>query len=577
MKKSSFVALGIFAVLLAVVLLTREKHVNVGVPKLELPAIDKAKVTSIEASGPRAAILSREGQGWVVADPKKPEVKHAADEDHVRAALDALVELRARDFVTERPEKHAEYELDEAKGLKVKVSMEGVALLELVFGKGAKGGGVYLREAKGNAVFVTPSGFPWQVRKDAGGWRRRVVTTAKAEEISKLSIALADGSKLSLQQGEGSAWTAGPETPLPAGFRFDPEAAGRLAQQFSSLNALDFADGLSEEALGLSGPHSVVEASLKDGRVVKLHLGTAPDSQELGRAQALKGQFGPIDEAGGEKDGKLSRADLEKAAGDGERPEDVRKAARKLADEAALFASYDVGMFAGRANDGAIDEEDLTSVIRTAGTVPAKLEGDPQLYLLPSWGAAELRKRLEDLRDLTLMSFDVSKATKLVISASGKRTAAAKEGGAWKLVEPKTLPSGFEFDPGQVDAQMQALRSVRALRALADAKDAQAGLAKPSATVEVSLEGGGSQVFRIGAELTGPTGGKEVYAKGSADGLVYAMDPYFKTRLETGVELFRKPPPPPDMSQIRGLEGLPPDVRRQLEAQLNQRRGVASP
>jgi hypothetical protein len=42
------------------------------------------------------------------------------------------------------------------------------------------------------------------------------------------------------------------------------------------------------------------------------------------------------------------------------------------------------------------------------------------------------------------------------------------------------------------------------------------------------------------------------------------------TRLQSGVELFKKPPPPPDHGQMQGLESLPPDVRKKIEAQLRQ-------
>lgn len=481
--KKTLIAVGVFAVLLVLVLATREKQVNVGVPKLELPSMDKAKVVSLEVSGPSSASLKKEGGAWSVADPKKPEKKYPAEESQVGSALDALAGLKARDFVTEKAEKHAELELDEAKGLKVKVGQEDGKSLELVFGKGAKSGGVYLRRPGSNAVFVTPSGFPWQVKKDASGWRKRQVVSAKAEEMEKLQVSLEDGSSLALKQ-EAGAWSPG--SALPAGFRFDPEAARRIAQQLASLSAQDFVEeGKKDEELGLAGPHATVEAGLKDGKGLKLHLGKAKEPN---------------------------------------------------------------------------------------GPVPARLEGDSQAYLLPSWSAQALLKRLDDLRDLSLFSFEVSKANRVVINAGGKRTVAAKEGGAWKVLEPKTLPTGFEFEPAQVDVQLGMIRGVRGLRVVSGVKDAKAGLAKPAASVEVSLEGGGTQSLRLGSELTGPSGGKEIYAKGAADGLLYAMDTYLKSRLESGVELFRKPPPPPDFSQMRGLEQLPPDVRQKLEAQLRQQR-----
>ncbi|HEX4802126.1 MAG TPA: hypothetical protein VFV14_01365, partial [Myxococcaceae bacterium] len=75
MKKGTLIVIGVFVVLLVIVLATRERQVSVGVRKLELPAIDKEKVVAIEIGGPKAASLKKEGAGWTVTDPAKPDQK----------------------------------------------------------------------------------------------------------------------------------------------------------------------------------------------------------------------------------------------------------------------------------------------------------------------------------------------------------------------------------------------------------------------------------------------------------------------------------------------------------------------
>lgn len=563
MKRTLF-ALGIFALLLAVVLLTREEQVNVGVAKLELPRLEKAKVTSIEVSGASAAKLIREGGGWVVVDVKRPEQKHAAEQLQVDSALDAIANFRAGELVTEKAERHAELEVDDAKGLKVKVAAEGGQHFELVFGKAAKNGGVYVRQPTGNAVWVTQSPLPWQMRKDVAGWRKRAFVNAKVEEVTRLSVTLDDGSALALVQKDG-AWKLDETMKPPPDFRFDASAAQRLAQQLASLSAQDFAEpSASEELLGLTGPHAIVEAATRDGRTLKLHLGRIPEPDTSALASALQGQFDALD-AVGTKDGKLTKEELAKIASDASKSEEVKRAAKKLSDDAMLFTRFDVGLFAGSAKDDALSANDLAAVVRTAGTVPAKLEGDGQIYLVPSYAATGLKKRLDDMRDLSLLSFDTAKATKLTIVASGKKTVVAKEGGTWKLLEPKA-PSGYEFDPLQVAAQLDTLRNLRASRLAPEAKPQD--MAKPSATVEVAVEGGSAQRLVLGAERTGSNGSKELYVKGSIDGHIYAIDPWIRDRLATGHELFRKVAPPPNIGSIKGLEQLPPEVRQKLEAQL---------
>jgi hypothetical protein len=103
------------------------------------------------------------------------------------------------------------------------------------------------------------------------------------------------------------------------------------------------------------------------------------------------------------------------------------------------------------------------------------------------------------------------------------------------------------------------------------AGEAEAGLNKPSALVELTLEGGGSQSLRFGKEAPAAEGAKELFVKGAVDSAVYTLPLGERSRLEAGVELFKKRPQPPGgpmAGQMQGLESLPPELRRQIEAQL---------
>src|SRR5438270_3494145 len=108
MRKMTLLAVGAFGALLVVVMATRETHLNEGVPKLTLPALN-GEVTQIEVTGANAAKLTYESGAWKVNG-------FAADEGQVKAVTDALKDFRAQDFVTEKTEKHAELEVDDAKG-----------------------------------------------------------------------------------------------------------------------------------------------------------------------------------------------------------------------------------------------------------------------------------------------------------------------------------------------------------------------------------------------------------------------------------------------------------------------------
>ncbi|HEX8701976.1 MAG TPA: DUF4340 domain-containing protein [Myxococcaceae bacterium] len=492
MNRRTLIALGAFAVLLVLVLATREPRVSVGVRKLELPKLDKAQVTALELSGARSATLRKEErEGWVVLDPAKPAITYPADENLVTGAIEALGEVKNLDFVTDRAERLAEYELDDAKGLKLKVLQGGKPAVDLVLGKAAKNGGTYVRKAGSNDVFVHRGRLDWTVRKAVNDWRKRQMVSLKLEELSQVVLRAKEGETVTLKAGATPGeWSLAEGTPTPEGFRFSAQAAHQLAQQLVSLHAQDFLEGDAavDPATGLGEAHDIVEAHLKDGKKVVLHLGRQPDA----------------------KDG--------------------------------------------------------------SATVAARVEKDPQVYQLSQYVAAQLRKRLVDFRDLSLMRFEPEKVTKLKLQADGKSVVAVKEGEGWKLVEPKKLPDGFEFDPAQVGTQLSWLQSLRGTRFVeGPLTEGQAGLTSPAAVVEVTVEGQPVQTLRLGKEAPGAAnGGKELYARGTIDAFTYAVGDGVRARLAQGIELFKRRPAPSFAGggQLQGLESLPPEVRRQLEAQL---------
>ncbi len=491
MKKGTLIALGAFTVLLVLVLATREPRVSVGVHTLELPKLDKAQVTALELTGARNATLRKEGEGWTVVDPGKPDVKYPADENLVTSVVEALGEVKNPDFLTDRADRQAAYELDDAKGLKLKVVQAHGPAVELVLGKSSKNGGVYLRKADSPDIFAVQGRLDWTVRKDVKDWRKRQMLALKVEELSQLVLRSKEGESVTLKAGANPGeWSLGEGTQTPAGFRFNPQAAQQLAQQLSNLYAQDFLEGeaAADSATGLAEAHDSVEAQLKDGKKVVVHLGRPPEA----------------------KDG--------------------------------------------------------------SGTVAARLEGDAQVYQLSQYVASQLRKRLGDLRDLSLFRFEPQKVSKLKLQAGGKTVVVVKEGEGWKLTEPAKVPDGFEFEPLQVGTQLSWLRSLRATRLVeGQVTDGQAGLGAPATLVEVTVEGEPVQTLRLGKEAPGAAeGGKELYARSSLDALTYAVGEGVKARLVQGLELFKRRSQPgfAGAGQVQGLESLPPDVRRQLEAQL---------
>lgn len=456
MQKPTLIAVSIFGVLALAFIATRERQVTVGVHKLELAPVSADALVEL-SFGP--VVLRAEGGTWTVGSGDQ---RFPADEGMAKAAQQALAELKADDFVSDRPEKHAELEVDEAKGLPVKGSTTAGVVRSLVLGKASRSGGAYVREAKSNVVFALNGTLPSLARRDLTSWRKRAITTAKADEVSRVTVTPPSGAPWSLASEAGS-WKL--ETAMPKDYRFDPAAAQRLVGQLAGLSAQDFPTGPLEE------PSTTFTLELKGGKSVGLRLGA-------------------------------------------KRPD---------------------------------------------GTRMLVVDGDAQPYLLPSWQAERLVGDPEELRDLRLLHFAPAQVTRLSLVSAGKKTVVSKEGESWKVLEPKALPAGFDFDPQQVTAQLSRLASLHGQKLVRDVPEAKAGLGRPAVEVELALEGGATQRVRFGTEP---------YAK-SEDGLTFTATAQDKSWLESGVELFKRPPPRPS-GGMQGLDQLPPEIRAQLEAQLRQ-------
>lgn len=208
----------------------------------------------------------------------------------------------------------------------------------------------------------------------------------------------------------------------------------------------------------------------------------------------------------------------------------------------------------------------------------ARRDGDPQLYLLSNFSGKQLLRTLDDLRDLSLLDGKADDVERVTVTGSA-RVVVARDGDAWKLVEPKEPPA--EFDVGQVASQVASLLRLKATRLALDAPGN--AVAKAGPVVEVAFKGGKVQTVRFGGPApntdgpaTGDSPPREFYAKGGVDDLLYVVSASQRNRYDKPLELFKKPEPPPGMNggSIPGLDQLPPDVRKKLEEQLKNGAGA---
>ncbi len=275
-------------------------------------------------------------------------------------------------------------------------------------------------------------------------------------------------------------------------------------------------------------------------------------------------------------------------------PEGFRLDKAQLSRPATSFATLRAQDFADGASDATAGFDQPHTVVEAttpAGKtvvhfgkedekkrVYAKVDGDPQVYLLAAYSAKQLQKSADDLRELTLFDAKPDEVERATFKGSAGTIVVQKKGDQWQLVEPKKAPADFEAS--QIAGQVSAVLRLRGTRVASDAP--ATAVAKPGPTVELTLKGGKKQTLRFGAavppDATDPKKDekkepREYYAKGAVDDLTYVVAAFSRNRYDKPAELFKKPPaPPPGIGGggIPGMENLPPDVRKKLEESIKK-------
>jgi hypothetical protein len=220
----------------------------------------------------RTTVRSIDGKFWVMAP-----VEYPANQDGARAAFEALERLSFSSLVTDRQARHAELEVDDAKGAHVIARKRGRPLLELVVGK-------TIEAEHTTMVRLAGSNDVWQVQgelhdvfdKSTDDWRDRRIAPFEGRNAEKIEVTTPDGSRIVMRKtGQGS----GPRVPwevVEASFdvgKLDSVMANHLVESMSSLTAAGFADGANLRDTGLEPPAVTVTVHVTGGETDTLLVG----------------------------------------------------------------------------------------------------------------------------------------------------------------------------------------------------------------------------------------------------------------------------------------------------------------
>ncbi len=210
---------------------------------------------------------------WKMVKP----ISYRVDPFAVRALTDKLSDLDLGELVSTNPERHAQYEVNDQKGILLTLSGGGKEKVKLIVGK-ATGANAMLRLAGKPEVYQGPNILRAMVDKDVKSWRDKVITEFPYADAAEVEIKTAAGSVV-LERGKpedkntvGKRWLL-KQSPVKLD-KIDESQVINIVTSLSSFRTADFADGKTPEQAGLTQPRATVTVKLKDGKSITVHFGT---------------------------------------------------------------------------------------------------------------------------------------------------------------------------------------------------------------------------------------------------------------------------------------------------------------
>jgi hypothetical protein len=266
MRKGTILAIVVFLGLAAAAYFSLRQPEERGVHKLSFPGYEKDKVTQLTITGPNPVDLKKTDGKWMVSDGKP------ADENAVKAAIEAIAKIDSEDVVTSRSDKYADMEVDDTKGTHVVAWAGAKHAAEFTIGKSAAGA-AHIRS--GDTVYSVRGVSSFTFSKPAAQWHQLKLFTDTLDDVSRVDVALTGSAPYAIVKKDGK-WDLEDAKIVPAGFRFDADAARSFVSTLVNASAKEILDKDPGAATtGLGGPADTFTFTGKDGAKHELHLGAA--------------------------------------------------------------------------------------------------------------------------------------------------------------------------------------------------------------------------------------------------------------------------------------------------------------
>ncbi|MEK6650212.1 MAG: DUF4340 domain-containing protein [Bacteroidota bacterium] len=155
-----------------------------------LVQVDSARIDRIDIRGSSGSVqLERRGMEWFVASP----VDARANVSSIAGALGQASDLRVKNIVSTKPEKHTLFQVDSAGGTSVTMYEGGDVRAAFIVGKPAEGyTDTYVRAIGSDEVALVTGSFGWTFNRAVRDWRDRAILTIARPDLREVRYQYGD-------------------------------------------------------------------------------------------------------------------------------------------------------------------------------------------------------------------------------------------------------------------------------------------------------------------------------------------------------------------------------------------------
>ena len=193
----------------------------------------------IEKKDDKRVVIEKETDTWFIIEP----FRYRADKGSVENFINKLLDLTLEGIISTKKDKHKNFELDEEKGIRLKLEMAQGENINFIFGKMAPDyAHIYLRFPDTEEVYLATSLKRYELKADPLQWEDKTILSFAKEELQE--VELGDSGKSLKVVKEDNKWIIQKES---GKIEVDNDKWNRVLDTISNLKASEIIHDKEED------------------------------------------------------------------------------------------------------------------------------------------------------------------------------------------------------------------------------------------------------------------------------------------------------------------------------------------